>query len=71
MPITLPIKKMSKTDKLRAMEELWLDLSRGENIESPDWHFEALRATEEAVKAGKVKFTEWEQAKKAIRRQAQ
>src|SRR5438874_1588424 len=30
MAITLPISRMSREDKLRAMEELWADLSRDE-----------------------------------------
>ena len=40
----LPLKKMSRDEKLRAMEALWADLSQDENrLESPAWHGQALR----------------------------
>ena len=46
MAITLAIKRMSRADKLRAMEALWADLSQDETrMGSPDWHAEALRET--------------------------
>jgi len=45
--VTLPIQRMSREDKLRAMEALWEDLSRDDvEINSPAWHAEALRETE-------------------------
>ena len=71
MPALLPLSKMSRADKLRAMEALWTDLSRVENkVKSPAWHQEALRETERAVAAGKAKFTDWDEAKKRILRKA-
>ena len=43
MSATLPLKRMSKADKLRALEALWLDLSTdGEGVDSPRWHADAL-----------------------------
>lgn len=71
MPFTLPLKKMSRNDKLRAMEALWADLSRDEaKLESPEWHVEALREAEQLVAQGKAKFSDWEEAKERIRRKA-
>ncbi len=71
MAVTLPIKLMSREDKLRAMEELWADLSRDENqIESPDWHAATLRETERLVRAGKAQFSDWQVARSRIRRKA-
>ena len=71
MPVVLPLKKMSRDEKLRAMEELWADLSQDEGrFESPAWHEQALREAERAVKAGKARFSDWEEAKKRIRRKA-
>lgn len=71
MPVVLPLQKMSRDEKLRAMEALWDDLSKDEDrFESPAWHAQALRDAERAVKNGKAKFTDWEQAKKRIRRKA-
>ncbi len=69
MPVTLPISKMSRREKLIAMETLWTDLSKDDaNIESPAWHGEALRETERLIKAGKAKFLDLEDAKAALRR---
>ncbi len=69
MPITLPLNKMSRSEKLRAMEALWADLSADEaKIDSPAWHEEALKETERLVKNGKVKFIDWDEAKTLLRR---
>ena len=71
MPIVLPLKRMSRDEKLRAMEALWADLSSNEDqFESPEWHEEALREAERPVKTGKAKFSDWEKAKKRLRRKA-
>ena len=71
MPVASFLKKMSRADKLRTMEAIWADLSRDEDrFESPTWHGQALREAERAVKNGKAKFTDWEEAKKRIRRKA-
>ena len=61
---------MSRADKLRAMETLWADLSRDEaEIGSPAWHGAVLRQTEQLVRDGKAKFSDWPTAKRRIRRQ--
>jgi hypothetical protein len=71
MPVALPLKKMSRDEKLRAMEALWADLSQDEGrFESPAWHARALRDAERAVNNGKAKFSDWGEAKKRIRRKA-
>jgi len=36
--------------------------------ESPAWHLEILRDREKALAAGKITFSDWEEAKKRIRR---
>lgn len=65
------LKKMSRADKLRTMEELWADLTRDQNkYASPSWHFEELARTEQAIESGKMKFVDWEKAKQSIRRRA-
>ena len=59
---------MTREEKLRAMEELWADLSRDEaQFESPAWHGDVLRERVEAVKSGKEAFVDWETAKKKLR----
>lgn len=65
------MKKMSRLEKLQAMEALWVDLSREEDqFDSPAWHADALRDAERAVSTGGATFTDWEEAKKRIRRKA-
>jgi hypothetical protein len=44
------------------MEELWADLSRDENFESPAWHGEILKK-----RANEKNFVDWETAKKRLR----
>jgi hypothetical protein len=62
---------MSRTDKLRAMEALWADLSQDEaKIDSPGWHEVILCETERLVREGKAKFSEWQTARRRIRRKA-
>lgn len=69
MPTVLPLKRMSRVQKLRAMEEIWTDLSRNESrYESPAWHKDALEEAERAVASGKAKFSDWEVAKERLRR---
>ena len=62
----LPLSQMSREEKLKAMEALWIDLTREEEFESPAWHGDALRETEKAIEAGEAGFVEWEQAKKRL-----
>lgn len=70
MQATLPLDRMTKEDKLRAMQELWADLSRDEaQVESPGWHGDVLRERAEAVKSGKETFMDWDTAKKQLRDQ--
>jgi hypothetical protein len=64
----LQLDGLSRADKLRAMEELWADLSQvEEDFPSPAWHGEVLRSREEALKAGKEEFIVWEDAKRMLR----
>ena len=71
MPVVLPLQKMSRDEKLRVMEALWADLSKDDDrFESPAWHAEALREAERSMKNGKATFSDWQEAKKRIRRKA-
>ncbi|HTB62072.1 MAG TPA: addiction module protein [Opitutales bacterium] len=59
--------RMSKAEKLQAMEALWVDLSSDEaSFESPAWHATALAEAETLVKSGKARFIDWESAKKQL-----
>jgi len=67
--ISLPLKQMSRSEKLMALEALWEDLSRNEtDFESPSWHQAELAATKERVRTGKERFVDWEAAKKELRK---
>lgn len=63
----LPLHQMTRAEKLRAMEELWMDLAKDpEAVESPDWHADVLRETEERYRAGLEVPIDWEEAKKQL-----
>jgi len=63
----LPLHKMSVAEKLRAMEELWEDLSRNADaFESPAWHEAALKERKARVASGKTAYMDWERAKVEI-----
>jgi hypothetical protein len=70
MPTILPLDKMSREEKLRAMEELWADLSQNDDFESPAWHAEELEKTRKRIREGEAKFSNWEEAKERMRRRA-
>ena len=65
----IPLSRLSFEQKLDLMETLWADLSRDEKkLESPDWHKAALMERSEAYATGKVATSDWEQAKKRIKK---
>ncbi len=69
MATTLPIEKMTWDEKLRAMEALWIELSREEaRVPVPEWHKDVLAERERLVRAGKARFGDWASAKKRIAR---
>ncbi len=69
MPITLPLKKMTRSEKLMAMEALWSDLSKDESkLPSPSWHEDALKEAERLVKSGKARFMDSDDANASMRR---
>jgi hypothetical protein len=64
----IEIQNLSRKEKIRLMEAIWDDLSKGdEELESPEWHREALRETEERLASGEEKLIDWETAKKELR----
>ncbi len=68
MEVVLPLDKMTISEKLRALDQLWDDLQRtSEKVPSPTWHADVLRAREERVREGKSKFSDWPEAKNRIR----
>jgi len=68
MNTVLPLKKMSKLEKLAAMEELWADLSSPqEELEMPAWHGDILKEREQVIKDGTETFIPWKEAKAILR----
>lgn len=65
MPDIIDIHHLTREEKLRVMEAIWEDLSRDEEeIESPEWHEEALRETEKRLRMGEERIIDWDDAKK-------
>ena len=68
---TIELQRMSREEKLKVMHELWEDLAReGDAVESPSWHADALRETEERVRSGVEQVRDWDEAKAELRRRA-
>lgn len=68
METLVDLKRMSTSDKLRLMEDLWQDLSAGTpEIKSPAWHGDLLLERERLTASGEESFVEWESAKKQLR----
>jgi hypothetical protein len=62
--------KMSATDKLQAIEEIWADISTvSEDVPSPAWHTDVLRAREGRISDGRSHFLDIAQAKAVVREQ--
>ena len=67
--VDLSLSQLSFVQKLTLMEALWADLSRDERkLKSPAWHETILKDREEAFMAGKVTVSDWEQAKRRIKK---
>jgi putative addiction module component (TIGR02574 family) len=66
MPIAT--ENLSRTDKLRIIEQLWDELSHSpEGVESPAWHANALHEAEKAYESGQAEMLDWGQAKARLR----
>lgn len=66
------IAQMSREEKIRLMEALWVDLSRRDiDVESPEWHRFALDETESKLAAGQLRILDWDEAKRELRRRVE
>ena len=71
MVVAIQLNKMTISDKLRALEDIWDDLRRTpDEIPSPSWHADVLRARERRIREGKSQFKDWTDAKRRIRERA-
>jgi endonuclease/exonuclease/phosphatase family metal-dependent hydrolase len=65
----IEIQNLSKEEKLRVMEAIWEDLSKvDDQIESPDWHLQALQETDQRFRSGQENIVDWQDAKKELRK---
>ncbi|MEZ6175772.1 MAG: addiction module protein [Candidatus Scalinduaceae bacterium] len=63
------MKQLSHNDRLRAMEAIWKDLSSDEeSFESPSWHKDVLKNTENRMNDGIEEVVVWDTAKKNLRK---
>ncbi len=54
---------------MNSLEIFWSDLAGNEaRFTSPAWHGPALRETQRLAKAGKAKFSDWDEAQARLRR---
>ena len=61
------IDKLSTTERLSAMEQLWDALSRGEaQLPSPDWHGDVLAARKTAAEQGRARFLTLDQLRERL-----
>jgi hypothetical protein len=68
MTTTIQLDRMSREEKLLAMEAIWADLVKDDGaLESPSWHGEALKETEARLAAGQEAILDWPTAKRALR----
>nr|VFK44655.1 MAG: Putative addiction module component [Candidatus Kentron sp. TC]VFK54121.1 MAG: Putative addiction module component [Candidatus Kentron sp. TC] len=73
MHLAIPLETMTTTDKLQAIEEIWTDLVRNldanksEDVLSPSWHTDVLRAREQRIADGVSRFLDIAEAKQAVR----
>ena len=69
MSNAIEIGNLSREEKLRVMEAIWEDLSKDqEQVESPEWHREALEETDRRRQSGREAVVDWQEAKKELRR---
>jgi putative addiction module component (TIGR02574 family) len=62
------LEKMSVTERLRAMDQLWDSLNhRGDEIPSPDWHQDVLADRKARAQRGEAKFLTLEQLRSRLR----
>jgi hypothetical protein len=67
MAFSLPLDKMTISEKLAAMELLWEDLSHlNENVPPFSWHERILKDREKLIAQGKATFSNLNEAKQRI-----
>jgi hypothetical protein len=69
MKFSLPLKEMSTSEKIAAMEMIWDDLLKDpESIPNPEWHADVLKERELRVSEGKSSFIDFSELKERIKK---
>jgi hypothetical protein len=72
MAFTLPLDKMTISEKLAAMELLWADLSHlNENVPPFSWHGRILKDREKLISQDKASFSNLNEARQRIQEKTQ
>ena len=67
MSIDISIATLNTSEKLALMERLWEALSqRPADMPSPKWHGDVLAERIAAVRDGRSKFVDWDEAKERL-----
>ena len=62
------IERVSVTERLQAMDQLWDSLTReGDEIPSPDWHRDVLADRKARAQQGEAKFLTLDQLRSRLR----
>ena len=67
--VDLALSEYTYEQKLDLLETLWDDLARDDTVfRSPDWHEEILKDRTQVLSCGKIKISDWEEAKERIKK---
>ena len=67
MSIDISVDALNTSEKLALMERLWDSLSqRPADVPSPKWHGDVLTERIAAVRDGRSKFVDWDEAKERL-----
>ncbi len=66
--IDLNLSDYTLAQKLQLLETLWDDIAREDCFDSPEWHGAVLKDRQKAYDANKLTSSEWQQAKKRIKK---
>ena len=67
MQATLPLDRMTVSEKLNALEDIWENLCHTQDaIPSPEWHADVLQVREQKIQEGKAKFLDLDEAKRRV-----
>jgi len=68
MQVAIPLDKMTTSEKLRVIEDVWDNLCHSkEEIPTPAWHADVLRFREQQIRNGEQDFLELDKAKRILK----